>query len=333
MKRANLRALPAVLLALCLLSGCGAKQRQQDRTVYAMDTVMSLRVYAPEGNGILDELETLLKELDRDLSATNPGSRLSALNSGGSASDETLAELTRRSAALSSRTDGALDITLLPVSELWGFPSKHYRVPSPDELDALRGRVGMDKVTVTGPEITLTDGARLDLGAVAKGRAADLCREKLEQAGISGILSLGGNIQTVGKKPDGSDWKIGIQDPDDPAKNRLILSLAGTHAVVTSGDYQRYFTENGVTYCHILDPKTLSPVRNSLRSVTVIAEEGFLADGLSTALFVMGKETGVGYWRASSDFEAVWIEADGTVTVTEGLIGAVNDPNVTVVKR
>lgn len=332
MKGAKLRAL-ALILALCLLPGCGARGQQQDRTVYAMDTVMSLRIYAPKGDGTLDGLETLLLDLDRDLSATAPDSALSALNFSGSSSDGALAKLIRRAAALSARTGGALDISLLPASRLWGFPSKLYQVPDQAELEALRSRVGMDKVTVTGTEITLTDGAQLDLGAVAKGYAADLCREKLEQAGCVGILSLGGNIQTVGKKPDGSDWKIGIQDPDDPAKNRLILSLAGTHAVVTSGDYQRCFTENGVTYCHILDPETLSPVRNSLRSVTVVADEGFLADGLSTALFVMGRENGIEFWRASSDFEAVWIEADGTVTVTEGLAGAVKASDVGVVKR
>lgn len=329
MKRIRLAALLAVL---CLLTGCAAKV-QQDRTVYAMDTVMSLRVWAPAKDGTLDQLEDLLTELDRALSAADANSDLSALNFSGAASDERLADLVGRSAALSRRTGGALDISLLPVSRLWGFPSQLYQVPAGAELEALRSRVGMDKVTVTGEEIRLADGAQLDLGAVAKGYAADLCREKLEEAGLSGILALGGNIQTVGKKPDGSDWSIGIQDPDDASQNALVLRLSGTHAVVTSGDYQRYFTQDGVTYCHILDPGTLSPVRNSLRSVTVVAEEGFLADGLSTALFVMGKEAGVEFWRASSDFEAVWIEADGTVTVTEGLSDAVKDADVTVVKR
>ena len=323
----------AVLAFVCLLTGCAAKPRQQDRTVYAMDTVMSLRIYAPEKDRTLDSVETLIMELDRDLSATDPDSRLSKLNVTGAASEKDLAELVRRAAALSDRTGGALDVSLLPVSRLWGFPSKLYQVPAPADLEALRSRIGMDKVSVSGDEILLSDGAQLDLGAVAKGWAADRCRELLEENGVSGILALGGNIQTVGKKPDGSAWRIGIQDPDDPAQNRLVLSLTGTHAVVTSGDYQRCFTEDGVTYCHILDPETLSPVQNSLRSVTVVADEGLLADGLSTALFVMGREAGLEFWRSSTDFEAVWIEADGTVTVTEGLSGAVNDGSVTVVKR
>lgn len=333
MKRSSLAVLLSGILLLCLLTGCGAKTLQQDRTVFAMDTVMSLRVYAPEKDGTLDALEALLIDLDRELSATDPESKLSGLNGSGAVSDRALADLVRRSADLSRRTGGALDLSLLPASRLWGFPSKLYRVPDPEALEALRSRIGMDKVSVTEEEILLTDGAQLDLGAVAKGWAADRCREILEENGVSGILALGGNIQTVGKKPDGTDWRIGIQDPEDPAKNRLVLTLAGTHAVVTSGDYQRAFTENGVTYCHILDPQTLSPVQNSLRSVTVVADEGFLADGLSTALFVMGREAGVEFWRSSTDFEAVWIEADGTVTVTEGLSGAVNDADVTVVKR
>lgn len=328
------RIVAAVLLACCcLFSGCGAKMKQQDRTVFAMDTVMSLRVWAPEKDGTLDALETLLADLERSFSATDPDSELFQLNSTGHADNPRLAELISAAVTLHLRTQGALDVSLLPVSRAWGFPTKLYRVPEAGELEALRSRVGMDKVTVTGSEITLTQGAQVDLGAVAKGYAADRCREILEQAGLSGILSLGGNIQTVGSKPDGSDWTIGIQDPDDPGANRLILRLTGSHAVVTSGDYQRYFEENGAFYCHILDPATLSPVQGGLRSVTVVAEEGLLADGLSTALFIMGKEQGAEFWRASDDFEAVWIEADGTVTVTEGLAEAVSDPNITVVQR
>lgn len=320
------------LLLSGLLSGCAKAKTAQDRTVYAMDTVMTLRVYAPDDSS-LDELETLITDLDRQLSATNSDSALSALNRTGTAEDSRLAELISGAAAISQRTGGALDISLYPVSRLWGFPDQAYRVPAPEELEALQGLVGMDRITLEGDRITLAPGTELDFGAVAKGWASDQCRARLEAAGISGILALGGNIQTVGSKPDGSPWSIAIQDPDDPGSYRLILRLEGSRAVVTSGDYQRYFTEGGIRYCHILDPRTLSPVQNSLRSVTVVADSGLLADGLSTALFVSGKEAGIDLWRSSRDFEVIWIEADGAVTVTEGLAGAVDDSSVTVVKR
>ena len=329
MKRRT-RRLTAVLLALVLLCGCSPAVAARDRTVYAMDTVMSLRVYAKD-EALLDEMETLLTDLEARLSATDPASALSALNRRGEAEDPELAELLRRAAALSDRTGGALDISLLPVSKAWGVTTGTYQIPDPAALAALPA--GMDRITLSGDRITLDPGTALDLGALAKGWAADLCRARLEEAGVSGILSLGASIQTVGAKPDGSPWRIGIQDPDDPAATSLILSLTGSRAVVTSGDYQRCFFEDGVRYCHILDPETRSPVQGTLRSVTIVADEGFLADGLSTALFVLGREAGIEFWRASDDFEAVWIEADGTVTVTEGLASAVAEGKVTVVKR
>jgi thiamine biosynthesis lipoprotein len=175
----------------------------------------------------------------------------------------------------------------------------------------------------------------LDFGALAKGYAADLCRSAMENAGVSGILSLGGNIQTVGTKPDGSDWVIGVRDPDDPGRYALTLRLQGSQALVTSGDYQRYFEADGVRYCHILDPQTLSPVRGGLRSVTVVTGAdpgGRMADGFSTALYVLGREAGTALWRQLGGFEVIWIEDDGRVWVTPGLEGRVAEGEYEVIE-
>ena len=126
---------------------------------------------------------------------------------------------------------------------------------------------------------------------------------------------------------------IGVQDPDDMEHYALTLSITGSKAVVTSGDYQRYFMEDDVRYCHIIDPKTLAPVRGTLRSVTVIADSGLTADGLSTALFVMGRAAGETLWRQRGDFEAIWMEADGSVWVTPGLTVTPGDRPVYTVAR
>ena len=328
------RRLLPILLLLALLPGCALAPARtaRERSIFAMDTVMDLRVYARDDT-MLDALNAELNRLDRLLSATNPESALAALNRTGRSADAELAELAGRAAEISARTGGSLDICLYAASCAWGFPTDAFRVPDAAELDALMPRSGMDKLTRAGSELTLSDGAQMDFGAVAKGWAADLCRQKLETAGVSGILSLGGNIQTVGAKPDGSDWIVGVQDPEDPSRNRLTLRLKGSKAVVNSGDYQRYFERDGVRYCHILDPETLRPVQNGLRAVTVVADSGLLADGLSTALFVMGKEAGIAHWRQSNDFEAIWIGADGSVAVTEGLASAVSDQTVEVIRR
>lgn len=334
------RVLSLLLALLLLLAGCdllpeaGEPPREvSESSVWAMDTQMDLRLYGDTDGTVMAALTALLNRLDHSLSATAADSTLSALNESGWTDDAELVYLASNAGTISAQTEGALDITLLPASRCWGFGSGSYGVPAAADLEALRDKVGMDKLTVADGALSLANGTKLDLGALAKGYAADLCRAEMEQAGISGILSLGGNIQTVGSKPDGSDWIIGVQDPDDAGRYLLTLRFSGTKAAVTSGDYQRYFMQDSVRYCHILDPKTLSPVQGSLRAVTVIAEQGLLADGLSTALFVLGREAGTVLWRQRSDFEAVWIEADGTVTVTEGLSDAVKDADVTVVKR
>ena len=326
------RFLPLLLALLLLLAGCellpdaGEKPRAASNvSIWAMDTQMDLRLYGDEDGAVMERLTALLYELDGALSATSADSALTALNDSGVSDDPRLAELVEAARSVSAETGGALDITLLPVSLAWGFTADSYRVVPEAELETLRDRVGMDRISLEDGQIRLAAGTRLDFGALAKGYAGGLCRAEMEEAGLSGILSLGGNIQTVGTKPDGSDWIIGVQDPDDPGAYELSLRLSGAKAVVTSGDYQRYFLEDGVRYCHILDPKTLAPVRGSLRAVTVVADEGLRADALATALFVMGREAGEAFWRERKDFEAIWREADGTIWLTPGLAERVSE--------
>ena len=327
-------ALLTAMILLLTLPACGAQPARtaRDREVFAMDTVMELRVY-DSNDAVLDEMDAALAALSRELSAEDDNGGLYALNRAGGGENAAIADLVRRAAALSARTGGALDVSLHLASLAWGFPSKHYTIPTEADLTELAGHCGMRLVACEGDRITLQNGAELDLGAIAKGYAADRCRAILERAGVSGILSLGGNIQTVGKKPDGTDWTVAILDPDDPGSYLLTMTVTGTKSVVTSGDYQRFFERDGARYCHILNPETLSPARNGLRMVTIVADEGFLADGLSTALFVMGLERGIEFWRAGNDFEAVWLTEDGTVTVTEGLEDRISYKNAEVVRR
>ncbi len=319
------RVLFVLLLAL-LLVGCNllpeageTPRALSESAIWAMDTQMNLRLYGDSDGAVMEKLTSLLNRLDHTLSVTSADSAVTTLNESGKTDNGEIAYLATQAQKISGQTGGALDITLLPVSRGWGFTTDSYHVPSAEDLEALRDRVGMDKLTVSNGTVSLADGVQLDFGALAKGYAADLCRGEMEQAGISGILSLGGNIQTVGTKPDGTDWLVGVQDPDDPGRYRLTLRLTGTKAAVSSGDYQRYFMQDDVRYCHIMDPKTLTPVQGTLRAVTVIADEGLLADGLSTALYVLGREAGTELWRKQGGFEALWMEENGTVWVTPGL--------------
>ena len=315
------RCLALLLALLLLLTGCellpagsGGSRAASEASVWAMDTQMDLRLYGDTEGAVMAKLTALLNELDRSLSATRPDSALTALNESGRSDDARILRLTEAALEVSEQSGGALDITLLPVSRAWGFSTGSYALVPAAELEKLRQQVGMEKIALKpGQSVELPAGTALDFGALAKGYAADLCRAELEQAGLSGILSLGGNIQTVGT------------DPDDSGRYLLTLRLTGSKAAVTSGDYQRYFMQDGLRYCHIIDPKTLAPVRGSLRSVTVVADSGLYADALSTALFVLGREAGEALRRQRGDFETVWIEDDGSVWVSPGLAERVTE--------
>ncbi len=159
-------------------------------------------------------------------------------------------------------------------------------------------------------------------GRWPRGYAGARLAERLREQGVtSALLNLGGNVQTVGGKPDGSPWSVGVQDPASEQVDNLLAIQVVDQAVVTSGSYQRYFQQDGQTYWHILDPKTAAPARTGLASVTVVGPDGTVCDGLATALFVLGEEAGIELWRAHSelDVQVIWVREDGSVALTEGL--------------
>lgn len=329
MKRRLSLLLAGVLAAGVLLTGCGGEEKpsSQSRQVFAMDTVMLLTVYGDQAQQGLDQAEQTIQTLEKLWSATDETSEIWALNHSGGAwvglSEETQTIL-RRGLELCALTDGALDLTAYSAVQAWGFPTGEYRVPDAQELAELTGKIDYTQVELseeTG-QARLPDGMSLDLGAVAKGRLGEVLSQDLKELGVtSALLELGGNIQTVGTKPDGSRWRVGIQDPDSQEGGYLAIVEVADQAVVTSGDYQRYFEQDGQTYCHIMDPDTAAPADSGVDSVTIVGADGTVCDALSTALFVMGEEKGVQFWRdhPELDFEAIFVSQDGAITVTAGL--------------
>lgn len=319
----------AALLAVALLltaSGCGAGEREQAESVYlmAMDTLMKLTVYGSHAQEGLEQVAALIGQLEDELSVTDPESLVSRLNGNGELAVVSghLAALLDLALLLGERTDGALDVTVYPVVRAWGFTGEEYRVPDGEELAGLLELVDWSAVSWDGETVCLPQGAQIDLGSLAKGYAGQQAAQLLRELGVSSaLLDLGGNVQTVGSKPDGSAWRIAVKDPNDTEAQLGVLELRD-QAVVTSGGYERYFQQDGETYWHIIDPADGCPARSGLISVTVVGESGALCDGLSTALFILGKEAALEYWRKWGGFEAVLVEEDGTVTVTAGLAEA-----------
>lgn len=281
---------------------------------------MTFTAYGDGAEGALDGAEEEIRRLESEWSVTDEESEIYQVNhSNGepvNLSDET-AQIVRFALDMAEETDGALEPTIYPVLTAWGFTTDENRIPAEEEIQALLENVGYDKVELNGNAIRLQPGMELDMGAVGKGYAGDLAAELLESEGItSALLDIGGNIQAVGSRPDGSDWRLGIRNPFGEGTIG-VLSVSDC-AVVTSGNYERYFTgEDGNTYGHIIDPETGYPVDNGLMSVTIIAEEGKLGDALSTSMFVKGLDGAVEYWRAHRDFDMILITDDGEIWITE----------------
>lgn len=308
---------PVLLLAIPLLCSCGRPLHRKE--IFAMDTVMSISAYGSRGGKLLEDAAQLIFELDSELDSTAPDSELSRLNSsGGGAISENMRIITEVSADVYKKTDGCFDITVAPLVKAWGFDKKEYRVPSADELSAALDKTGFDKISFEGGTISL-NGTELDLGGIAKGYAAAKTAELLKDGGVSSaIMSLGGNVCAVGSKPDGSPWRVDIADPADTDAAVGTLNITDL-SVVTSGIYQRNFSDASGFYHHILDPKTGKNPENDLASVSVIGADPTLCDALSTAFFVMGEEKAADYISEYGEAEAVFVYKDGSIAVTSGL--------------
>ncbi len=282
-----------------------------------MDTVMSLTVYGSEE--YLDGAESIINDIEDELSVTDKESDIYRLNleKEASVSDDT-AYIVSEALKLCEETDGALDISIYPVVKAWGFTTGEYRVPAETEIEDLLKKVSYKDISVNGNVISCGGETEIDLGSVAKGYTSDRLKSYLKENGIeSALLSLGGNIQTVGNKPDGSLWKIAVSDPEDDGYIGAVS--VSEKAVVTSGGYERCFEEDGVTYHHIIDPATGYPADSGFVSVTIIGDDGLMCDAYSTALFVMGPEKAFEFYKKENSFDAVFLTSDGVLYITEGV--------------
>ncbi|MGN1141436.1 MAG: FAD:protein FMN transferase [Oliverpabstia sp.] len=297
-------------------------QNETTTELFAMDTYITMTAYGRDAETALMKAANKLTELERLWSVTTFGSDIYAINhSGGLATvvSEETKELLSFAFQIAEETDGALEPTIYPVLTAWGFTTGENHIPSDSEIAALLQNVGYERVSLKGNSVRLDDGMMLDLGSVGKGYAGEIASQVLRDNGItSALLDIGGNIQAVGTKPDGSPWRLGLRDPFSGG-NMGVLEISNM-AVVTSGNYERYFIgEDGKKYGHIIDPSTGLPAESGLMSVTVISEEGRLCDALSTAIFVMGRDRAVKYWRQCQNFDLILITEEGEVYLTESI--------------
>jgi thiamine biosynthesis lipoprotein len=316
------KRLPAALLALALcLAGGAAAETKESVVGYQLDTIITLTAYC-EDKAVLEDALKECDRLEQLLSKTIEGSDVWRINHAEGQPvevDPVTAEVIRTALAISEISEGAFDITIAPASALWDFKAETPALPDAEALAEAASRVNWRALQLEGNTVTLPAGMMIDLGGIAKGYIGDAVRAYLENRGItSAVLAFGGNIVTIGTKPDGKLWKIGVQDIDGPAMESMLVLQMGGGSAVTSGNYERGFELDGVRYHHILEPATGWPVQNSLASVTILGDSSAMGDGLSTAAFVLGEEKGLALIESMKDTEAVFILKDRTVITTSG---------------
>ena len=327
LKRRNIRITIFLLSVSVLLLFCGCQKNPSQMSIsdvgFYFDTVVEIKLNGTEDESILKECFDLMAEYESLLSRTREGSDVWKINhSAGtpvSVSEDTVS-LIRLARKYYDLSDGAFDITIAPYVTLWDFQNNPGTIPTKDELTAASKHVGFENVQVSGNTVTLADSeTQIDLGGIAKGFIADRLKEYLTGKGIeSAWINLGGNVLTIGTKPDKSLWKIGIRKPFGASdETAAVISVSGK-SVVTSGTYERYFEKDGTIYHHILEPMTGQPVQNHLYSVTILSDSSADGDALSTTCFVLGKEDGLELVESLDGIEALFITDEQELIYSSG---------------
>ena len=314
-----------VLLGAALWLNLRAGGSGTTLTTYAMGSYVQQTVYGGDEEGAAQAANTAITELEDLISWRVEGSDVEQLNQAAGTDfleiDQRTWNVLRTSLDVCQASGGAFDITIAPISWLWDF-DENPRLPQAEAIEALLPAVNYEDVSLLedGTAALQTHSTALDLGAVGKGAACDAAVDAYEEAGINrAVVSVGGSVGVYGEKPGGQPWTIALRDPDTEG-SLGTLSLASGF-LSTSGSYEKQFTEDGVTYHHLLDPDTGYPAESGLLSVTVWSGSGTLSDALSTACFVLGLEDSLPVLE-QFDSEAVFITEDHQIYVTEGLADA-----------
>ncbi|MCX7614536.1 MAG: FAD:protein FMN transferase [Clostridiales bacterium] len=309
-----------------LLFGCSSKNETYSRDFFTMDTVINITVYSNSEGEAKAALDAAEKEFFRisalsdrfsdksDLSKVNKNAGKQAIK----VSDDVF-RMIDDSISWAKRTNGAFDIAVGPLMDLWGIEKGINIPPEKDKINEALKICGYQNVVINKKEKTVFLKQKdmiLDLGGIAKGYATDCAATVLKKMGVkNAIINAGGNVYTIGGKTDGSPFRVGIQDPRNQQGILAVIPLSDK-AAVSSGDYERYYIYNGVRYHHILDPATGFPARKCI-ATTIIGNSAEIADILSTSLFVMGPEKGLQFANSLTEIDGVlFVTEDKTITAT-----------------
>ena len=316
------------LLACMMLGLTACKEKEvvrQDRVVFFFDTVVTITVYTNDDK-LLDDTEVECQRYENLLSKTVEGSDVWNINHANGqrvAVSEETRYLIEQALEFSRISNGRFDITIEPCVALWDFTGENMGIlPDANELAAAAEKVDWTKIDVNDDGVLIPAGMSIDLGAIAKGYISDCIAQFLQERGVtSGFLNVGGNVRTIGAKPDGSNWRIGIQDPEGVRDQSIVGVVALTgDSVVTSGIYERGFILDGICYHHILDTATGWSIQNELAGISIVTESACTADALSTTVFAMGLKEGKAFIENLEGVDAIFVTRSGDVSWTSGLV-------------
>jgi thiamine biosynthesis lipoprotein len=325
------RTIVASLLVFVALS-CSQEVERHSETELLLGTVLTVTLYGSDTDEIFDQIFDRVAEIERKMSTSEDDYQTTELLKVNRAAGEAPIEVSpdtfyvvEQALDYSRISNGRFDLSVAPLVRLWGIGTDSARVPEEGEIEEALEAVDFRRVQLLPEQEAIylpESGMGVDVGAIAKGYAADEAARIIRESGKeSALLDFGGNILTLGTKPDGSLWRIGIQLPESQARRGVFIGIAEVEdlSVVTSGTYERFFIEDDVRYHHILDTETGYPVRNRLESVTIITEDSIRADALSTSIFAMGLEAGLLFAEQLSDVEALFVTDTREIHMTTGM--------------
>jgi len=326
-----------IILALILIfafTGCNSEGKNEvvnnskiSSSEFLLDTHVNITLYGTEDESIFKKIFEEIERLENILSVHIEGSDLDLLKDNAGIKpvkvNEDTIKIIEKSIEYSKLTDGLFDITAGPLIKLWGIGTESAKIPTEDEINEAVNLINYKKIQIdkNNSTVFLEDkGMIADLGAIAKGYIADKVEEKLYELGVeSAIINLGGNVQLIGAKPDGSLFRIGIQDPDESRGGNIGIYTGRDVTIVSSGDYERFFIEDGVRYHHILNPETGYPAREGIISSTVISNNSSYADALSTSFYILGIEKSFEIAKSMEDINIVLVTEDNKAYVSKEL--------------
>lgn len=330
--RYRINALVAVVLLflVSIIQGCtgSAKTEPVTKNGFMLDTNIEITAYGDKAiaDKAVNDAFTCIRDIDNKMSPELPSSYVVKINEAAGKNyvkvDEDTFYVIKEGIKYGDMTNGMFDISIGPLVKLWGIGTEHARVPSKEEIENALKLIDYKKIEVndTKKEVKLSsEGMMMDLGGIAKGYAADAVKDVLKSDGISSaIINLGGNVYAMGSKPDGSEWRIGIQDPFSSRGNYVAIVKVKDKSVVTSGNYERYFEVNGKRYHHIFDLTTGYPSDNGIVSATIVSDRSIDGDALSTSVFVLGIDKGLKLVESLDGIEAIIITSDKKIYSTAG---------------